>query len=159
MLLNCGVGEDSWESFECKVIKLVSPRGNQPSIFIGRTDAEAEAPILLPADAKNWLIGNDPDTGKDWRQEEKGTTEDEIVGWHRWLDGHEWASSAFGDGQGSLTCCIHGAAKGQEQLSDWTELTCSNSSSYFSKAYPKFWPYATCTERPPLTILCLLYIW
>ena len=101
MLLNCGVGEDSWESLEYKVIKLVNPKGNQSSIFIGRTDAEAEAPILLPTDAKNWLIGNDPDAGKDWRQQEKGTTEDEVVGWHHWLDGHEWASFIVGDGQGN----------------------------------------------------------
>ena len=67
-----------------------SPKGNQPWIFIGRTDAEAETPILWPPDAKNWLIGKDPDVGKDWRQEEKGMTEDEMVGWHHRLNGHEF---------------------------------------------------------------------
>ena len=73
-----------------KEIQAVNPKGNQSWIFIGRTDAEAETPILWPPDAKNWLIGKDPDAGKDWRREEKGTTEDEMVGWHHWLDGHEF---------------------------------------------------------------------
>ena len=71
---------------DCKEIKSVHPKGNQSLIFIGRTDAEAEVPILWPPAVKNWFIGKDPDAGKDWRQEEKGTTEDEIVGWHHWLD-------------------------------------------------------------------------
>ena len=75
---------------DCKEIQSVHPKGNQSWIFIGRTDAEAEAPILWPPDVKNWLIGKDPDAGKDWRQEEKGTTEDETVGWHHQLDGHEF---------------------------------------------------------------------
>ena len=74
----------------CKEIKLVNPKGNQTWIFIGRTDAVAEAPILWPPDTKSWLIGKDPDAGKDWRQEEKGMTEDEMVGWHHRLNGHEF---------------------------------------------------------------------
>ena len=74
----------------CKEIKPVNHKGNQPWIFIGRTDAEAETPILWPPYAKNSLIGKDPDAGRDWRWEEKGTTEDEMVGWHHWLDGHEF---------------------------------------------------------------------
>ena len=74
---------------DCKEIKPVHPKGSQSWIFIGRTDAEAETPILWPPDVKNWLIWKDPDAGKDWRQEENGTTEDEMVGWHHWLDGHE----------------------------------------------------------------------
>ena len=74
-----------------KEIKLVSPQGNQSWIFIGRTDAEAETPIILwPPNMKNWILGKDPDTGQDWRQEEKGTTEDEMAGWHHRLDGHEF---------------------------------------------------------------------
>ena len=79
---------------DCKEIKQVSPKGNQSfRIFIGRTDAEAETAILWPPDAKNWLIGKDPDAGKDWRQEEKGLTEHEMVGWHHWLNGHEFEQS------------------------------------------------------------------
>ena len=74
---------------DCKEIQPVHPKGNQSWIFIGRTDAEAETPIIWPCDVKNWLIWKDPDAGKDWRQE-KGTTEDEMVGWHHWLNGHEF---------------------------------------------------------------------
>ena len=82
------------------------PKGNQPWILIGRTDAEVEAPILRPPDAKSWLIWKDPDAGKDWRQKENGTTEDEMVGWHHWLHGHAFEqASGVGDGQGGLTCC------------------------------------------------------
>ena len=73
-----------------EVIQPVHPKGNQSWIFIGRTDVEAETPMLWPPDAKNWLIGKDPDAGKDWRQEQKGTTEDEMVGWHHQLSGHEF---------------------------------------------------------------------
>ena len=91
---------------DSKEIKLVNPKGNQPWIFIRRTDAEAEAPICCPPDSKNQLIGKDPDAGKDWRQEEKMATEDGMVGWHRWLSWHEF-EQAPGDseGQGSLVCC------------------------------------------------------
>ena len=84
-----------------KEIQPVNPKGNQPWIFIGRTDAEAETPILCLPDAKNWLLGKDPDVGKDWRQEEKGSTEHEMVGWHHQLDGHEFEQAlGVGDGQG-----------------------------------------------------------
>ena len=87
MLLNCGVGETLESPLDYKEIKLIDPKGNQSWIFIERTDAEAEAPILQPPDAKNRLIGKEPDAGKDWRQE-KGMTEDEMVGWHHRLYGH-----------------------------------------------------------------------
>ena len=91
---------------DCKEIKPVHPKGNQPWIFIGRTDAEAETPILWPPDGKNWLIVKDPDAGKDWRWEEKGMTENMMVGWHYWLDEHEFEQApGGGKGQGSLTCC------------------------------------------------------
>ena len=99
MLLNCGVGEDSWSPLDCKEIQLVYPKGNQPWIFIGRTDTEAEPPILWPPDLKSQLIGKDPDAGKDWRQEEKGITEDKMVGWHHQLNGHEFEQT-LGDGEG-----------------------------------------------------------
>ena len=99
-------------------------KGNQSWIFIGKTDAEAETPILWPPDATKWLIGKDPDAGKDWRQEEKGTTEDEMVGWHHRLNGHEFEQGpGVGDGQGALACCSRWDCKESdktEQL-NWTE--------------------------------------
>ena len=99
-----------------------NPKGNQSWIFIGRTDAEAEALILWPPDVKNWLIGKDPDAGRDWGQEEKGMTEDEMVGWHHWLNGHEFEQAlGVGDRQGSLVCYSPGVL--QRVRHDWgTEL-------------------------------------
>ena len=91
---------------DCKEIKPVSPAGNQPWIFIGRTDAEAEAPIFLPSDSKSWLIGKDTDAWKDWGQKEKGVTENEVVRWHHWLSGPDFEQTPGGSGgQGSLVCC------------------------------------------------------
>ena len=90
LLSNSGAGEDSWESLGLQGAKTVNPKGNQSWIFIGRTDVEAETPILWPPHAKNQLIWKDPDAGKDWKQEQKGMTEDEMVGWHHWRDGHEF---------------------------------------------------------------------
>ena len=91
---------------DCKEIQLVNAKGNQSWIFIGSTDGEAEAPILWPSHAKNWLTGKDPDAGKDWRQEEKGMTENEMIGWHHRLSGHEFEQTlGVGDGQGGLVCC------------------------------------------------------
>ena len=105
-LVEVGLNSGSLESpLDSKGIKPVNPKGNQSWIFIGRTDAEAEAPIFWPLDGKNWLIRKDPAAGKDWRQEEKGTTEDEMVVWHHRLDGHVFEQSlGVGDGQGSLAC-------------------------------------------------------
>ena len=100
MLLNCGVGEDSWKSLG---LQGVHPKGDQSWVFIGRNDVEAETAVLWLPDVKNWLIGKDPNTGKVWRQEEKGTTEDEMVRWHHQLNGQEFGStSAVSDGQGGL---------------------------------------------------------
>ena len=105
---------------DCKEIKPVNPKGNQPWILIERTDAEAETPILWPPDAKSWLIGKDPDAGKDWGQEEKGVTEDEIVGWHHWLNGHKFEQTpSDAKGQGNLACCSPWGRK-QTRLRDWT---------------------------------------
>ena len=98
--------------------------GDQSWVFIGGTDAEAETPVLWPPHAKSWLIGKDPDDGKDWGKEEKGTTEDEMAGWHHQLDGHEfgWTPGA-GDGQGGLACCNSRGRKesGTTELLNWTE--------------------------------------
>ena len=106
MLLNCGVGEDSWESLGLQGDPTSPSLRDQSWVFIGRTDAKAETPILWPPHAKSWLIGKDPDAGRDWGQEEKGMTEDEMAGWHHWPDGceSEW-TLGVGDGQGGLACC------------------------------------------------------
>ena len=119
MLLNCGVGEDCFESpLDCKEIQPVHPK-DQSWVFIGR----AETPILWPPHVKSWLIWKDPDAGRDWGQEEKGTTEDEMAGWHHRLDGHEFGwTLGVGDGQGSLACCNSWFAKSWTWLSNWTEL-------------------------------------
>ena len=111
---------------DCKEIKTVHSKGDQFWVFIGRTDVEAETPILWPPHAKSWLIGKDPDAGKDWGQEEKGMTEHEMVGWHHWLDGHGFGwTLGVGDGQRGLVCC---GSQGHKELDttewlDWTELT------------------------------------
>ena len=106
MLLNCGVGGTLESPLDFKENKLVNSKGNQSWIFIGRTDAEAESPIPWLPDVKNWLLWKDPDARKDWRQEEKGITEDEIVGWHHQLNGHESEQApGVGDDQRSLACC------------------------------------------------------
>ena len=118
---------------DCKEIKPVNPKGNQSWIFIGRSDTEAETPILWPPDAKNWLIGKDSDAGKNWRQEEKGMTEDEMVGWHHQLYGHGFEQAvAAGYGHGSLACCSPWGHK----ESDMTErLNWTTENSEWS-----FWP-------------------
>ena len=113
---------------DCKEIQPVLPKGNQSWIFIGRTDAEAETPVLWPPDVKNWLIWKDPDAGKDWGQEEKGTTEDEMAGWHHWLDGHEFEwTPGVGDRQGGLACCNSWSRKESDKTErlNWTDISVS----------------------------------
>ena len=110
---------------DCKEIQPVHPKGDQSWVFFGRNDAKAETSVLWPPLEKSWLIGKDSDAGRDWGQEEKGTTEDEIAGWHHWLDGHEfeWTLGVC-DGQGGLACCNswgHKESDMTERL-NWTEL-------------------------------------
>ena len=113
---------------DCKEIQPVHPKGNQSWVFIGRTDVEAETPILWPPDAKIWLVGKDPDGWRDWGQEEEGVTEDKMAGWHHQLDAHElgWTLGVAG-GQGGLVCCDSWGRQESdttEQL-NWTELNWS----------------------------------
>ena len=137
MLSNHGAGEDSWESLDFKEIKLVNPKRYQPWIFIRSTDTEAEAPILWPPDAKSQLTGKDPDAGKGWRKEEKGTAEDKMVRWHQQLNGHEFDQTPGENRRkqwhptpvllpgksmdgGAWWAAVHGVAKIRTWLSDFT---------------------------------------
>ena len=110
---------------DCNEVQPVHPKGDQSWVFIGRTDAKAETPILWPPHAKSWLIGKDPDAGRDWGQEEKGTTEDEMAGWHHRLNGREFGwTPGVGDGQGGLACCGSWGPKESDMTEwlNWTEL-------------------------------------
>ena len=110
---------------DCKEIQPVHPKGDQSWGFIGRTDAEAEAPILWPPHVKSWLVRKDPDAGKDWGQEDKGKTEDEMAGWHHQLNGHEFEQTpGVCDKQGGLACCHSWGHKKQDTTErlNWTEL-------------------------------------
>ena len=118
-------GEDSFESPGLQGDQTSQSKGNQSWVFIRRTYAETEAPVLWPPDGKSWLIWKDPDAGKDWGQEEKGTTEDEMVGWHHLLNGHGFGwTLGVGDGQGGLTCCGSWGCKELDTTErlNWTEL-------------------------------------
>ena len=108
---------------DCKEIQPVHPKGDQSWVFIGGTDVEAETAILWPPHVKSWFIWKDPDAGKDWGQEEKGMTEDEMVGWHHWLDGHGFGwTPGVGDGQGGLECCISWGRK-ESDTTEWLNGT------------------------------------
>ena len=124
MLLNCGVEKTLESPLDCKEIQPVHSKGDQSWVVFGRNDAEAETPVLWPPHAKSWLIGKDPDAERDWGQEEKGTTEGEMAGWHHQLHGceSEW-TPGVGDGQGGLVCCDSWGHKDSDMTErlNWTE--------------------------------------
>ena len=137
---------------DCKEIQPVHPKGDQSWIFIGRTDAEAVTPILWPPDEKKWLIRKDPEAGKNWRQEKKGTTEDEMAEWHHWLDEHEFEqTSGVGDGQGGLACCSPWGCKESDMTErlDWSDR--EQYEDFFRKTRNKttMWPRNLTTEHIP----------
>ena len=125
---------------DCKEIQPVHPKGDQPWVFIGMTDAKAETPILWPPHVKIWLIGKDPDAGRDWGQEEKGTTENEMAGWHHRLDGHEFEQIlGVCDGQGGLACCDSWGRKESDTTErlNWTNYI--SSTSDYQALDPRGW--------------------
>ena len=131
----------------CKEAKPVNPKGEQSWIFIGRTGAEAEAPVLWPLDVKNRLLGKDPDDGKDWRQEEKGMTENEMVGWHHWLNGHEFEQAlGVGDGQGNLACCSPWGCKGLD-TTEWTDWLIGTMTLRFKLSSKVAYPDQACMNH------------
>ena len=115
MFSNSGAGEDSQSPLDCKKINSVYPKGNQPWIFIGRTDADVVAPIIWPPDVRNWLIGKDPDAGKDWKQKEKRVAEDEMVRQHHRLNGQECEQTLGDSGGQRILPCLHSIASVESQ--------------------------------------------
>ena len=123
---------------DCKEIQPVHSEGDQPWVFFGRNDAKAETLVLRPTHAMRWLYGKDSDAGRDWGQEEKGTTEDEMAGWHHWLNGPEfepWVGAWVMDRE-AWRAVVHGVAKSQTRLSDWTELNWSSANFFCHKNFP-----------------------
>ena len=140
---------------DCKQIKPVNPKGNQSWIFTGRTNAEAEAPILWPPDVKNWLAGKDPDAAKDWKQEENGVTENEMVGWHLRLNRHEFEQDLrVGDGQRSLACCDPSPwGRKKTQVSSWSDWLTEAKRMGLRPLFLSDKPLQVCITRTALTIV------
>ena len=136
---------------DCKEIQPVHLKGDQLWVFIGRTDVEAETPILGPPDVKSWLIWKDTDAGKDWGQEEKGMTDDEIFGWYPQLNGHEYGwTPGVGDGQGGLACCGSWGSIESDMTSNWTELNWwqyRKETSIWKKSFSSKWCWEKWTAR------------
>ena len=143
---------------DCKEIQPVHSEGDQPWAFFGKNDAKAETPVLWPPHAKSWLIGKESDAGRDWGQEEKGTTEDEMAGWHHWLDAHEsgW-TLGVGDGQGGLACCDSWGRKELDTTErlNWTELTDAVFCSLF---FLSSFLFAPLFPSPHVVCLSLLFV-
>ena len=143
---------------DCKEIKPVNPKGNQSWIFIGRMDAEAETPILWPPNVKDWLSGKDPDVGKDWRQEEKGTTEDEMVGWHHWLNGHEFEQAPrVGDtGRPGVLQSTGSQRVGHDWTTElnWIEAYCLPLQTFLLSHFHEFF----CPKKPNFELFSILQL-
>ena len=150
MLLNCGVGKTLESPLDCKEIQPVHPKGYQSWVFFGKTDVETETPIFWPPDAKSWLIGKDPDAGKYWGQEEKGTTEEEMFRWHHQLNGHGFGwTPRVGDGQGGLVCCgswCHKESDTTDKL-NWLPLSLSVETS------PSVFPFVSASLNLSASII------
>ena len=147
---------------DCKEIQPVHPKGYQFWVFIGRTDAKAETPILWPPHVKSWLIWKDPDAGKDWGQEEKGTREDEMAGWHHWLDAHEsgW-TLGVGDGQGGLACCdwwVRKELDTTERL-NWTDGLLHTEVLNINKTQVQYWLSNSAYVTHPVKLYSTHYMW
>ena len=148
---------------DCKEIRPVHSEGDQPWDFFGRNDAKAETPVLWPPHAKSWLIGKDFDAGRDWGQEEKGTTEDEMAGWYHWLNGREseWPPGV-GDGQGGLACCDSWGCKESNTTEwlNWTELNWTDVDNYDTKFLVTDHPmlYHLIDSRKIYSV-SMLYLW
>ena len=162
MVLNCGLEKTLESPLDCEEIQPVHPKGDQSWVFIGRTDAKAETPVFWPPHAKSWLIGKDSDAGRDWGQEEKGTTEDEMAGWHHRLDGHEFEwTPGVSDGQGGLVCCDswgHKELDMTERL-NWTELNVNLTLWYIQNASQSLIPKtkSDSKESPTICVLKVFY--
>ena len=142
-VLNCGFGEDSWLSLDCKEIQPVHPKGDQSWVLIGRTEVEVETPIFWPPNSKSWLIWKHPDAGKDWGQEEKGTKEDEMVEWHHWLSGCEFEhTQGDSEGQESLACSSSWACKELDTTQQLSNTTYA-SLSIHGMCVPSKWTFRT----------------
>ena len=151
MLSNCDAGEDSWESSPRRSVNL---KRNQLWIFIGRTDAKAEAPILWPLYVKSRLTGKDPDAGKDWRQEEKGMTEDAVVGWHHQLNEHELSKlREMVKDREAWHAAVHGVAKNRTQLSNWPATYKLQISGWYKRCL-----YLKCQGRKEASKLATAYL-
>ena len=136
------LGKTLESPLDCREIQPGHSEGDQPWDFFGRSDAKAETPVVWPRHAKGWLIGKDSDAGRDWRQKEKGTTEDEMAGWHHWLDGREsgW-TPGVGDGQGGLACCVSWGRKESATTEgvNWTECVSRSANVKRDTKFPETW--------------------
>ena len=157
MLLNCGLGEGSWESLGLQGDPPVHPKGDQSWLFFGRNNAKAETPVLWPPQVKSWVIRKDSNAGRNWEQEEKGTTEDEMAGWHHWLNGREskW-TPGVGDGQGGLACCNSWGRKESDKM---VHILLKPGLKNFEHYFASVWDECNCVIVWALFGIAFLWDW